>query len=213
MLYKPFKIYINMLIYGSRGKQLAKENLIDKCPSCGTLNAIDMYVFQKYAHVFWIPFFPMSKTGVSQCNHCKQTLKVNEMPDHIRNAYENLKSQTKAPVWMFSGLAVVAALITIGVISDKNKDERNARFILTPQSGDVFEIKTKDNQYTLFKVDQVQGDSVLIRPSEYETNRSSGLSELKRKGDNAYSEIMLAFSKDELKKMLDKGEIIDIDRK
>jgi len=202
-----------MLIYGSRAKQLAKESLFDKCPSCGTQNAIDLYVFQKYAHVFWIPFFPMSKTGVSQCNHCKQALKLNEMNDSIRDAYENLKTQTKTPVWMFSGLALVATLVVVGIISEKNKDERNAKFILAPQSGDIFEIKTKDNQYTLFKVDQVQGDSVFIRPNEYETNKSSGLSDLKNKGDNAFSEIMLAFSKDELKKMLDKGEIIDIDRK
>ena len=172
-----------------------------------------MHVFQKYAHVFWIPFFPMGKTGVSQCDHCKQVLKLKEMPASLTASYDNLKSQTKTPIWMFSGLALVAVLITIGVINDKKKDEKNAQLILTPQSGDIFEIKTKDNQYTLYKIDQIQGDSVFVRVNNYETNKATGIDDLKKKGDNAYSEEVLGLSKSELKVMLDKGEIIDVDRK
>ena len=131
-----------MIVYGSKSKELAKEILTDKCQNCGTQNCIDMHVFQKYAHIFWIPFFPMGKTGVSQCDHCKQVLKLKEMPATLTASYNNLKAQTKTPIWMFSGLALVAVLITIGVISDKKKDEKNAQLILTPQKGDIFEIKT-----------------------------------------------------------------------
>ena len=202
-----------MIIYGSKSKELAKEILTDKCQNCGTQNWIDMHVFQKYAHVFWIPFFPMGKTGVSQCDHCKQVLKLKEMPASLTASYDNLKSQTKTPIWMFSGLALVAVLITIGVINDKKKDEKNAQLILTPQNGDIFEIKTKDNQYTLYKIDQIQGDSVFVRVNNYETNKATGIDDLKKKGDNAYSEEVLGLSKSELKVMLDKGEIIDVDRK
>ena len=201
-----------MIIYGSKSKELAKEVLMDKCPNCGTQNSIDMHVFQKYAHVFWIPFFPMGKTGVSQCDHCKQVLKLKEMPPYLKTSYENLKAQTKLPIWMFSGLALFAVLIVAAVISGKNKDERNAKLILAPKNGDVFEIKTKENQYTLYKIDEVQADSVFIRTNNYETNKASGIADLKRKGDNSYSEEVYGFSKSELKKMLDQGEIIDINR-
>ena len=199
-----------MIIYGTKTKELAKEHLIDKCPNCGTQNSIDMHVFQKYAHVFWIPFFPVGKTGVSQCDHCKQVLKLKEMPSSLRTAYDNLKVQTKTPIWTFAGLALVAALITIIIISDKKKAEKNAQLILTPQTGDIFEIKTKDNQYTLYKVYQVEGDSVFVQVNNYETNKITGLDDLKKKD---YSEDVLGFSKTELKQMLEKGEIIDIDRK
>jgi zinc-ribbon family len=202
-----------MLIYGSKNKQLAKEILTDKCQSCGKQNSIDMHVFQKYAHLFWIPFFPMGKTGVSQCDHCKQVLKLKEMPSSLSASYETLKAQTKTPVWMFSGLALVAVLITFGIISDRENDQRNAKLILAPQRGDVFEIKTKDNQYTLYKVDQINNDSVYVRINQYETNKSTGLGDLKRKGDNVYTEEVVPFSRLELKQMLDDGEIIDIDRK
>ena len=199
-----------MIIYGSRSKELAKEILTDKCQNCGKDNSIDMHVFQKYAHVFWIPFFPLGKTGVSQCDHCKQVLKLKEMPGTLRASYDNLKSQTKTPIWTFSGLALVAVLIVAGVISDKKKGERNAQLIVTPQAGDIFEIKTKDKQYTIYKVYKVQGDSVFIQPSNYEVNKMTGLNDLKQK---EYSSDVYGVSKTDLKKMLEEGEILDIDRK
>lgn len=199
-----------MIIYGSQSKELAKETLIDKCENCGTQNGIEMHVFQKYAHVFWIPLFPIGRTGVSQCNHCKQVLKLKEMPASLKISCNNLKAQTKTPIWTFSGLALVAVLISIGVISDKKKDAKNAQLILTPQSGDIFHIKTKENQYTLYRIDQVQGDSVFVQVNNYETNKITGLAELNQKG---YSEEIFGLTKSDVKQMFDNGEIIDIDRK
>jgi hypothetical protein len=202
-----------MIVYGTKNKELAKEIITDKCPNCGTQNSIDMHVFQKYAHVFWIPFFPTGKTGVSQCDHCKQVLKLKEMPASLKDDYENIKARFKTPLWMFSGLALVAALVAIGIISEKQKGEKNAKFIHAPVAGDIFEIKTKESQYTLYKVDEVNGDSVFVRINNYETNKATGINDLKKKGDSVYSEEAYGFSKNELKQMLEKGEIMDIDRK
>jgi hypothetical protein len=184
-----------MIIYGTRVNQLGKQMLNEKCINCDTQFSVELFVIQKFAHVFWLPLFPMSKTGISQCSHCKQVLKLNEMPDSYRNGYEALKAQTKTPVWTFSGVVVIAGLITWGVVSDKQKDARNSKLILSPQAGDVFEIKTKDNNYTLYKVAALMGDSVLIRANNFETNKVSGLRDLKNKGESAYSEVMIPFSK------------------
>ena len=201
-----------MIIYGTRSTQLAKETLMDKCPSCGAQNSVELYAFQKYAHIFWIPFFPIGKTAVSQCGHCKQVLQKKEMPENLLAAFQNLKAQTRMPIWTFSGLGLLAALVIAVVISDKKKDERNAKLILTPQSGDVFEIKTKENQYTLYKVSSIQNDSIIIHINNYETNKISGLADLKSKGESAYSEDEYAIHKSDLKQMLEKGEIVDIER-
>ncbi|MEO6355853.1 MAG: zinc-ribbon domain-containing protein [Ferruginibacter sp.] len=202
-----------MIVYGTKSTQLLKETLIDNCPNCGTQNSVEMHVFQKYAHVFWIPFFPIGKTAVSQCHHCKQVLKLKEMPASLKTDYENLKAQTKTPVWTFAGAALLVLAITAGVISDRKNDEKNATLILTPKAGDVFEVKTNKAQYTLYKVSAVEGDSAVIRINNFETNKITGLADLKSKGDTAYAEDEFAFSKKELKAMLEKGEIIDIDRK
>lgn len=202
-----------MIIYGTKSKELAKQVLTDKCPNCGRQNSIEIYVFQKYAHVFWIPLFPIGKTALSQCEHCKQVLKEKQIPSSLLSSYATLKGQSKTPIWTFSGLALIVALIAFAFVSEKKKDEKNAKLILSPQSGDIFEVKTEHHQYTLYKVDGLQGDSVLIRVNNYETNKVTGLSDLKRKGEAAYSEDLFAIHKKDLQQMLDKGEIMDIERK
>lgn len=58
----------------------------------------------------------------------------------------------------------------------------------------------------------VRGDSVVMRAGKYASDRAV-LSKLKAKGDEAYSEDLGVFSKQEFKEMLDKGEVMEIDRK
>jgi hypothetical protein len=201
-----------MIVYGTKANLLGKETVAEKCPGCGRINSVEIQVYQKYAHVFWIPFFPLGKTGVSQCQHCKQALKLKEMPDTLKNAWYNLKQQTKTPLWMFSGIALLVLLITVIVISGKQKDARNAKLILAPVEGDIFEAKQGSN-YTLYKVDGVVGDTVYILFHKYETNKLSGLRDLKSKGDADYINDPQPFLKKEIKQMFDDGKIIDIDRK
>ena len=202
-----------MIIYGVKATDIAPPVLIANCPNCGAQNSTYLHVFQRYAHIFWIPLFPIGKTAVSQCSHCKQVLKLKEMPPALVNTYEQAKAEAKTPVWTFSGLAVVAVIIIIGVISDKNKDQRNAKLILAPKAGDIFEIKTKDRQYTLYRVDQVEADSVIIRINKFETDKVSGLADLKSKGESGYDEEQYAIAKSQLQTMFNKGEVLDIDRK
>ena len=201
-----------MIIFGSNTKQIAAETSPEQCPNCGASNSVQLYVIQKYAHVFWVPFFPTGKSLVSQCSNCKQALKLKEMPSSMALSSNNLKSQSKTPVWTFAGLALVAVFVTFGFINEKKNDEKNSRLVLTPQTGDIFEIKTGQNQYTLYKIDYVQGDSVFIRINNYETNKVTGLDDLKRKGENAYSEDVFSVTKTQLKEMFDKGDVIDIER-
>lgn len=199
-----------MVVYGYKAKQLISENLAEKCPHCGSVNSLTVYVLQKYVHIFWIPTFPTRKTGLSSCSHCKQVLELKEMPPSLTAAYESVKAQTSTPVWTFSGLALLAILIALVIYNDKRRDERNARLIAAPQAGDIFEIKMEDKRYTLYKVDQVQNDSVFIQINKYEVNKATGLSKLRDKG---YSDDLYGFSQSELKEMLRKGEIRDIVRK
>ncbi|MFZ4523159.1 MAG: zinc-ribbon domain-containing protein [Bacteroidales bacterium] len=202
-----------MIIYGKKGEKLAQESLATTCPNCGEQNCIQIYVFQKYAHVFWIPFFPMKKTGVTHCKQCSQILQLEDMPPTLTADYNVLRAKTRTPLWMFTGLAIVAALIIISAISNKYKDENNAKLILAPQSGDVYEIKTKYNKYTLLKIESVFNDTVYVRWNRYETDKTTGIDKLKSDVFNAYTQEIYGFSKAELKKMFDDRNILDIDRK
>ena len=84
-----------MIIFGSNTKQIAAETSPEQCPNCGASNSVQLYVIQKYAHVFWVPFFPTGKSLVSQCSNCKQALKLKEMPSSMALSSNNLKSQSK----------------------------------------------------------------------------------------------------------------------
>jgi len=202
-----------MIIYGSKATELKTENITGKCPHCATPGSIQMIVFQKYAHIFWIPFFPTGKTGVTSCSHCKQVLQKKEFDTSLSENYETLKVKTKTPAWTFSGLVILILLIGWGIVQSNQHDARNAKIILAPQKGDIYEIKSGFTQYTLYKVDSVAGDTVYLLTSQYETSKLSGLREIKNKGDEAYNEDVLPLLKSDLKTMLDKGEIADIDRK
>jgi len=201
-----------MIIYGSKTKLLTTELVDGRCPNCNEQNCIQMSVFQKYAHVFWIPLFPMGKTGATQCSNCKQVLSKKEFSIELKERYETLKTHFRTPVWTFSGLAILAILITWGVYSEKQNKEKNAQVILSPMKGDIYHVKTETKQYTLYKVDDVVGDTIYLLMSEYETNKISGLMEMKRKGDAAYGQFVAHVPKSELKQMFDKEEIFDIER-
>ena len=202
-----------MIVFGNGSKKIASETVMDKCSNCGNQFCIEVTIYQKWAHVFWVPFFPNGKTGASLCTKCNQVLKPNEMPASIKTSYDQLLKQAKAPIWTWVGLAGVALLIATIVIVDMRNDAKNKEYAAAPQTGDVYEIKTEEDMYTLYKIERIEGDTVYVRMNEYETDRATGLDGLKRKGDKAYSAVLLPYSKKEIKEMFDKGKLININRK
>lgn len=203
-----------MIIYGSRTTHLTTDKVDEPCTNCGTSGSVYMNVYQRYAHVFWIPLFPVGKKAVSQCQHCKQALKTEEMPHSYRQAYKELKTGVRTPLWTFIGLVLIAGLVGMGVMSSKRQSERNAVYIGSPQKEDVYEVKLGEGQYTLYKVQEVTGDTVYLLLHQYETNKITGISDLKKKGDTGYSyDEVLAVTIPELKRMHEKGTIIDVERK
>ena len=153
-----------MIIYGQKSKELAHQTLFENCPNCGASNCVELFVLQNYAHVFWIPSFPVGKTGVSQCSNCKKVLKLKEMPADFKSAYQNLKSQTKTPIWTFIGIGAFGVfLFAIWVIGNQEKEKYAAILQTPPQVGDIYEISTKGKNYTLYKVTAVEKDSISVR--------------------------------------------------
>jgi hypothetical protein len=200
-----------MIIYGTKGKLLAKETLFEKCTNCGSQNSVELVVYQRYAHVFWIPFFPTFKKGYSQCGHCKQVLEVKQMPASLQESFDRLKKSTKAPIWTFTGLALFTVLIAMIIISIRNENAENKKLVADPRKGDIYEVKLGSSSYTLYKVDEVVGDTVYVVQNMYETNKSSGLSDLKTK-PFAEDEV-IGYSKAEIKTLFDDDKIVDVDRK
>lgn len=199
-----------MIVYGTRAVHQKTEHIFEPCPNCRTANSIQMNIYQRYAHVFWIPFFPIGKTGVSVCESCRQVLQLKQMPESLKPAYDNAKSNTRIPVWTFIGVFLIAAGIVAGVISEKQTAEKVGKLILAPKVNDVFEIKLKDEEFTLYKVTKVAHDTVYFVANKYTTNQESGLTDLRTKGYDESSTYGVSIKK--LAAMNKNNKILDIDR-
>ena len=149
---------------------------------------------------------------MTQCTHCKQVLEKKEFNPILRSSYEMVKAKSKTPLWTFSGLVLLVALFILGGITSNRNAEQNAQFIAAPQRGDVYEIKLDNKQYTLYKVENIVGDTVFVLAHEYESNKRRGLSDLKKRGDLAYFPEPFSILKSDLEAMLESNEILDIDR-
>jgi hypothetical protein len=200
-----------MIVYGTRATLTKSEHLFEPCPNCKNTNSLQISVFQRYAHIFWIPFFPIGKKGVSVCSNCNQVLKDKEMPASLKLSYDNLKSQAKIPVWNFSGLFIIALIAIAVTISQNHKNDKIGKYLLAPKKGDIFQIKLDDTTYTVYQVAKVDADTVFFFGGKYQSNTETGLDGLEARGFNTDS--VEGVSKAGLAAMHKKDDIIDIERK
>ncbi|MES2265761.1 MAG: hypothetical protein V4520_03305 [Bacteroidota bacterium] len=198
-----------MVIYGTQSKAVKTEYIAEPCPNCNTANSIQMHIFQKWAHIFWIPFFPVGKTGVSECTHCRQVLAFKDMTPSLKLSYGNVKSGASTPIWTFSAIPVIAVLIAFVVIHGNQNAERITKMIPALQKNDVLHMKIAENAYSLSKVTRVHGDSVFFVNNKMQTDAVNGLNDLKRE---AYDTEERFLTVAELKDLNKKDLLLDIDR-
>ncbi len=170
-----------MIFYGTKASNLKNGQIINiDCPSCETNATFKYSVFGKYAHIYWIPLFPISKITVAECNSCKKTYEFKELSESIKTKFqrEKEKSPVKFPVWMFSGLFVIAALVGFSVYTSNETDKNEAEFVKNPKVGDVYSIKVSDAHFTCARVDKIDTDSVYLTDNDYETDQSTGIDDI-----------------------------------
>lgn len=180
------------------------------CPSCGTADQVALHVVQRYAHALWIPVFPLTKKGITRCDHCLQTLEGRAMSENARLVMQSAKGQFKAPVWMFSGLIVIVLLIPLAFWqSGRHYNEVLAR-LSAPVEGDLYEIHLGARSYSFYKVMRVSADSIHVGLYNYETDKWRGLGSLLDKADGEFSEDLIGYSHADVLAMREDGMILDV---
>ncbi|HMJ71511.1 MAG TPA: zinc-ribbon domain-containing protein [Cyclobacteriaceae bacterium] len=198
-----------MIIYGSNSRHLKTIQLPhEKCPNCGTAGSMIVSVYNRYAHVFWIPFFPIGRKGASQCTNCQQVLEPKAMPTFLKLQYDQALAQTRIPIWSFSGLAILLALIVWVSYSTGANKENERKFLSTPLRGDLYRFKT-DAGYSLMKVSDVMPDSIFIMFNNYEVDKMSGVYKLK---DKDYDSAGVWIKRETILNMYDSSTIYGVDR-
>lgn len=105
-----------MIIFGTRTKFLNGSTATANCSHCGSTQTVRLSFALNYFHIFWIPMFPLSKTGISQCSHCKQALYANQMPDGLKAVYNEEKAKVKTP-WVYRFGLILIGLFVLFVIA------------------------------------------------------------------------------------------------
>lgn len=104
-----------MIFFGIRSVNIAKELSAVRCTYCQSEKSIWLFIYQKYVHIFWIPFFPIGRTMVSSCSHCKQVLGKKEFEPVMREAAQVLDRSTKTPWWAYFTLWLLLVFFVLSV--------------------------------------------------------------------------------------------------
>ena len=169
-----------MLIFGTRSAHIGLEkDAHATCAECGAEGTLQYSVFRRHAHLFWVPMFPIGKTGSSVCANCKNVLTEGEMqPDRLKS-FRKVKKEAKGPVWQFVGIVLLLTLIGWSQISSIQSRQKQVAYMASPQTGDVYYLKSiKSSGYTSWLVESVSADSVWLFMNDYEIDRKSQVEEI-----------------------------------
>lgn len=198
------------MIYGWKAKDLGQTMVPGACPSCGTENSVALHVVQKYAHVLFIPLLPFGRKAITVCEHCKQTLEGKALSPSSQMVYQSARAQFKAPVWMWSGVIIIALLTPVAMWQSAKHDKEVLARLNAPQVGDLYEIKLGSRSYTYYKVEEVSGDSIYVSIFNYETNKMRGLSELLDKEDGEFGPDLIGYSRADVLAMREDRMIVGL---
>jgi hypothetical protein len=176
-----------MIFYGTNSSNLKTGKLRNvTCPNCGTDSSMDYTIFGKYAHIYWIPFFPTGRTNIVECNNCKATYDIKNLDEIIKNKFkqEQDRNPTKTPIKHFAMSFIIGFLILgfvlVGIKSDNDSEE----FAKNPKVGDVFYETTSSGNYSTSKIVKVTKDSVFVMQNNMETDKKSSVDEIAGKEEN-----------------------------
>ncbi|WP_020567404.1 hypothetical protein [Neolewinella persica] len=160
------------MIYGTRAKHLGSFQVKEiPCPYCEHTGDQNMSIFGRYAHVMWIPLFPIGKTPIAECVRCKRTYDSTEFSDKMHHIGSELGGRVKPPTWMWAGLILIAGVLVLGVvfsaIADRlPKDPRDemlnqdiGAMMAEPMAEFDSTALTIDNMLTMFVVEELQPET------------------------------------------------------
>ena len=160
-----------LFFYGTRSTAIAVAPLPDlACAYCHSPESLTCTIFSRYIHLFWIPVFPIGKSSVTVCQHCKQALTQRQMPASYRGPVQAFQQQASTPVTHYMLLALLGAVFLISFVASLFKPHQATEpASSTAGSAEVvgtrykFNVTDDGRQYALMEVTRVTPDSVHYR--------------------------------------------------
>ena len=160
-----------MIIFGRRASNIGNFDTSSvKCQFCEELCSHRVSVFGKYAHIFWIPIFPIGKKAVAECTNCDKTIEQKEFSPELKQLYKDNKSLAKRPFWHWLGLGVLAILIALISILIRTAEEDPRSDLYRSDKKTMTSNPTMDSDSISYKIKQVFDNfaTAEINPYEFE---------------------------------------------
>lgn len=201
-----------MIFYGTQGSQINSERTKGiKCDNCNEIVPHNISVYGQYGYLYWIPVFPTTKKVFSECSNCNVTQDFKGMNEQLRRTSAEIKRNTKTPIWYWSGLGIIAILISIGYYFSLEHDKDVINYIKNPVAGDVIEYKVQETgYYSTLKIESVTKGSIFVIQNNYETDKMSGVSDINKSKN--YSTPAYGVGRNQIQALFDDDIFYDINR-
>lgn len=81
------------------------------CVECGQSDGMIFEVYQRYAHLFFIPLVPCGKHVMAICSNCKHVSSFKEFNSEYKEVALKDKELTKIPLWSFIGIPLLLGIL------------------------------------------------------------------------------------------------------
>ena len=105
-----------IFFFGTRASKIGEQHITNTtCNYCNQQDTFRVTTFARYFHFFWIPIFPLYRTKIAECSHCKKTYAEEEFSESIKHSIERAESlnKPKRPIWHGCGCLVIIALFVV----------------------------------------------------------------------------------------------------
>ena len=155
-----------MFIFGSKSRVIRSTPVNTTCVHCNQTEHT-LHVWQKYAHLFWMPMFPLSKSVEIACDHCKC---VTEQADIPKDSWPLIKEEKRAAqtsARTFAGWIPIALIAATHQYATFSAEKDSKIFRANPAAHDIAVVKTEENEFQLIKLHTVSNDKIQLKIGRY----------------------------------------------
>lgn len=198
------------MVYGHYYRTLSKLPAADEiCPNCGAKGQMQIEVICKVSHMMFIPSWASKKDTLVTCNICNKKFYTHNFPN-LKKTADKLMAQSSYRWWYFIGTIVYIGIVPLplGLIffGSTNKEDRLMDDFNKMHAGQVIFYKIDKMKKSCMYIDSITSDSIIVRENKLSTNKHvENIDE-----PYNYSDQQSAYSKDQIRKMIEAGDLIDI---